>query len=109
MSVLQAASRRRGTERLGGGARTRVDFLGMPGIKSILNRRRNSGEGADGDTTSSPLVKTPKGGGDGLKAASSLASLRKCETVLALTSVLRYANIIEKAFDSSKFRERHLA
>lgn len=106
---MQAASRRRGTERLGGGARTRVDFLGMPGIKSILNRRRNSGEGADGDTTSSPLVKTPKGGGDGLKAASSLASLRKCETVLALTSVLRYANIIEKAFDSSKFRERHLA
>lgn len=71
--------------------RNRVDILAMPGLKSLVSRRRNSGSGpAD---TSAPLVKRdgsynalvkPVGGGVG--KAGSLASLRKCETVLALTT-----------------------
>lgn len=69
--------------------RNRVDLLAMPGIKSLLNKRRNSGE----NNTTSPLVKRDLNGGSTggaiVKPASSLASLRKCETVLALTSVLR--------------------
>ncbi|XP_018567780.1 E3 ubiquitin-protein ligase RNF144A [Anoplophora glabripennis] len=76
--------------------RSRVDpLLAMPGIKSLLSgggRRRNSGD------TQAPLVKRANGIGVAaatgesvpvVKSASSLASLRKCETVLALTGYLR--------------------
>lgn len=68
---------------------TRADaLLAMPGIKSILSGgRRRDGQAE----TRSPLVKR-KGGAEhvaAVKPAASLASLRKCETVLALTGYLR--------------------
>lgn len=64
--------------------RNRVDLLTMPGLKSLVNRRRNSGSGPD---TSAPLVQHD-GSYNALvrPATGSLASLRKCETVLALTT-----------------------
>ncbi|KAJ8915856.1 hypothetical protein NQ315_004670 [Exocentrus adspersus] len=76
-------------------SRSRVDpLLAMPGIKSLLSggasRRRGSGV-----ETHAPLVKRPNGVaaiGEAIpiiKPASSLANLRKCETVLALTGYLR--------------------
>lgn len=65
--------------------RNRLDLFAMPGIKSLVSRRRNSGENVD---TSAPLVRR-----DApptlIRPTVSLASLRKCETVLALTNVLR--------------------
>nr|XP_022919933.1 uncharacterized protein LOC111428579 [Onthophagus taurus]XP_022919942.1 uncharacterized protein LOC111428579 [Onthophagus taurus]XP_022919950.1 uncharacterized protein LOC111428579 [Onthophagus taurus] len=64
--------------------RARIDFLTMPGLKSLV-RRRNSGESGD---TSSPLMKKEGSCGALIKPAASLASLRKCETVIALTGVL---------------------
>lgn len=64
--------------------RNRVDLLTMPGFKSLVNRRRNSGSGPD---TSAPLVKRDGSYNvSGKPAGGSLASLRKCETVLALTT-----------------------
>ncbi|XP_050517258.1 E3 ubiquitin-protein ligase RNF19A [Diabrotica virgifera virgifera] len=67
-------------------------LFGMPGIKSLLGtRRRNNGlEGPQ-----SPLVSRKENGTSTMPAvrpASSLASLRKCETVLALTGYLRSAS-----------------
>ncbi|KAI4470702.1 rbr family ring finger and ibr domain-containing [Holotrichia oblita] len=64
--------------------RNRVDLLTMPGLKSLVNRRRNSGSGPD---TSAPLVKRDGSYNALVKpTGGSLASLRKCETVLALTT-----------------------
>lgn len=65
-------------------SRSKVDLLAMPGLKSIVNRRRNSGS-----ETQAPLVKQNGTSGSLIKPAASLASLRKYETVLALTGVLR--------------------
>ncbi|CAH1113308.1 unnamed protein product [Psylliodes chrysocephalus] len=66
-------------------------IFAMPGIKSFLSRRRNSGlEGPQ-----SPLVARKENGASAapvVRPASSLASLRKCETVLALTGYLRSAS-----------------
>ncbi|KAJ8948811.1 hypothetical protein NQ318_013463, partial [Aromia moschata] len=72
--------------------RSRVDPLSaMPGIKSLLGgRRRNSGTDPH-----SPLVRRAAGQAEvaapaaAVKPAASLANLRKCETVLALTGYLR--------------------
>lgn len=61
-------------------------FLGMPGIKALVSRRRNSGTTTE---PSAPLVRRNGSNGNLLRPAVSLANLRKCETVLALTSVLR--------------------
>lgn len=66
--------------------RNRFDILTMPGIKSLVKRRRNSGETVE---TSSPLVRRNGSGGNLIRPTVSLASLRKCETVLALTNALR--------------------
>lgn len=66
--------------------RNRLDLLTMPGIKSLVNRRRNSGEGVE---TSVPLVRRDGSVSNLIRPTASLASIRKCETVLALTSVLR--------------------
>ncbi|XP_074028231.1 probable E3 ubiquitin-protein ligase RNF144A [Leptinotarsa decemlineata] len=73
-------------------SRSRAEPLfAMPGIKSLLNgRRRNSGL----ENPQSPLVGKRRQANAGetvpvVKPASSLASLRKCETVLALTGYLR--------------------
>lgn len=66
-------------------------IFAMPGIKSFLSRRRNSGlEGPQ-----SPLVARKENGASAapvVRPASSLASLRKCETVLALTGYLRWVH-----------------
>lgn len=63
--------------------RTR-DLWAMPGLKSLVSRRRNSGAGTD---SAVPLVRCD--GNNIIKPAASQASLRKCETVLALANVLR--------------------
>ncbi|XP_057662100.1 uncharacterized protein LOC130897326 isoform X2 [Diorhabda carinulata] len=74
-------------------SRTRPEHLfGMPGIKSLLGaRRRNNGlEGPN-----SPLVARKENGSSAMptvRPAASLASLRKCETVLTLTGYLRNAS-----------------
>lgn len=68
---------------------SKVDFKAMPGIKSLVGSRDKYGSGAEVET-SLPLVKRdqqPKG--QIIKQCRSLANLRKCETVLALTGVLK--------------------
>ncbi|KAB0792573.1 hypothetical protein PPYR_14532 [Photinus pyralis] len=67
--------------------RSRVDILAMPGLKSLVSRRRSNGSGSGEIDTAAPLVK--KESANIVRSSVSLASLRKCDTVLALTSVLR--------------------
>lgn len=57
----------------------------MPGLKTLVTRRRNSGAGLESSAV--PLVR--KDAPAAIRPTSSLASLKKCETVLALTGVLR--------------------
>ncbi|XP_065161605.1 probable E3 ubiquitin-protein ligase RNF144A-A [Atheta coriaria] len=64
----------------------RRNFLAMPGLKSLVTRRRNSGSA---EPSSVPLVRRNGSSSNLVRSAASLASLRKCETVLALTGVLR--------------------
>lgn len=66
--------------------RARFDLLTMPGLKSFVSRSRNSGEQVE---TSAPLVRRDGSVSNLIRPTASLASIRKCETVLALTSVLR--------------------
>ncbi|CAH1366358.1 probable E3 ubiquitin-protein ligase RNF144A isoform X1 [Tenebrio molitor] len=65
-------------------SRSKVDLLAMPGLKTLVNRRRNSGT-----ETQAPLVKQNGSSGNLIKPAASMASLRKYETVLTVTGVLR--------------------
>ncbi|XP_060520153.1 uncharacterized protein LOC132698217 [Cylas formicarius] len=66
----------------------------MPSLKSLLSKGRGAG-GRNGENSNAatPLVKTGNGEVPSvIKPATSLASLRKCETVLALTGILRSAS-----------------
>lgn len=68
--------------------RSRVDLLAMPGIKSLVGRRRSNGS-SESDNTAAPLVRREGSCSNLVRPSVSLASLRKCETVLALTGVLK--------------------
>lgn len=68
--------------------RGKVDFKTMPSLKSLVtgNHRRKS---SDLDSTQLPLVKPEENIGTIVKQYTSLANLRKCDTVLAVTGALK--------------------
>lgn len=80
------------------------ELLAMPGLKTLVTRRRNSGTGITESTA--PLV-NKKDATPSIRPTTSLASLKKCETVLALTSVLHSSSSsssIEKILPVNRLR-----
>ncbi|KAK9871486.1 hypothetical protein WA026_012859 [Henosepilachna vigintioctopunctata] len=65
--------------------RSKVDFKAMPSLKSLVGTRRKNSE----IETQLPLVNRDEPTGNIIKQCTSLANLQKCDTVLALTGVLR--------------------
>ncbi|XP_018321250.1 probable E3 ubiquitin-protein ligase RNF144A-A isoform X2 [Agrilus planipennis] len=86
--------------------RSRVDFLAMPELKSLVNKRRNSGSGLEADSTS-PLVQNKPSSSSAIRPSASLASLKKCEMLLASTGLLKPAvstNSTEKIQPMNRLR-----
>lgn len=80
------------------------ELFAMPGLKTLVTRRRNSGAGITESAV--PLV-NKKDVTPSIRPTTSLASLKKCETVLALTNVLRSSSSsssIEKILPVNRLR-----